>query len=183
MWRAIAKSKPLPPLLLVRRGSEALRRDGNQRRRCGTAGPGGRGPIRRFGSTGRGIIAVVDERPLRIEDLARRFESLPDYMAGSSRGDRRLMLSLQRFHSGRAEHMDEPRHGHGSKQYRAFRAPRLRSRILPATGIITKRPSLPNRFAASHPSSSTRSSTRRSRPKWAAACTPSLALQTGTPER
>jgi hypothetical protein len=30
-------------------------------------------------------LAVVDERPLRIEDLARRFESwLPDYMAGSS---------------------------------------------------------------------------------------------------
>jgi len=32
-----------------------------------------------------GGLAVVDERPLRIEDLARRFESwLPDYMAGSS---------------------------------------------------------------------------------------------------
>lgn len=42
-------------------------------------------PIRRFGATGGGVIAVVDERPLRIEDLARRFESwLPDYMAGSS---------------------------------------------------------------------------------------------------
>jgi hypothetical protein len=36
-------------------------------------------------ATGGGVIAVVDERPLRIEDLARRFEScLPDYMAGSS---------------------------------------------------------------------------------------------------
>ena len=42
-------------------------------------------PIRRLGVTGGGVIAVVDERPLRIEDLARRFESwLPDYMVGSS---------------------------------------------------------------------------------------------------
>ncbi len=42
-------------------------------------------PIRRFGATGGGVIAVVDERPLRVEDLAGRFESwLPDYMAGSS---------------------------------------------------------------------------------------------------
>ena len=43
---------------------------------------------------------------------------------------------------------------------------------LAGDGIITKRPSLPSRFAASHGSSSTRSSTRRSRPKWAAGCTP-----------
>jgi hypothetical protein len=42
-------------------------------------------PIRRLGATGGGVIAVVDERPLQIEDLARRFESwLPDYMVGSS---------------------------------------------------------------------------------------------------
>ena len=38
-----------------------------------------------FDNPGLGKLAVVDERPLRIEDLARRFESwLPDYMAGSS---------------------------------------------------------------------------------------------------
>jgi phosphoribosylformylglycinamidine synthase subunit PurL len=41
-------------------------------------------PIRRLGATGGRVIAVAGERPLRIEDLARRFESwLPDYMAGS----------------------------------------------------------------------------------------------------
>jgi len=32
-------------------------------------------PIRRFGATGGGVIAVVGERPLRIEDLARPFAS------------------------------------------------------------------------------------------------------------
>jgi len=37
-------------------------------------------PIRQLGASGGGVIAVVDERPLRIEYLARRFESwLPDY--------------------------------------------------------------------------------------------------------
>jgi hypothetical protein len=46
---------------------------------------------------------------------ARRFESwLPDYMAGSSGGDRRLTLSPQRHYSGRVEHLDEARRGHGA---------------------------------------------------------------------
>jgi phosphoribosylformylglycinamidine synthase subunit PurL len=40
-------------------------------------------PITRIGATGGRILAIAGERPVRIEDLARRFEGwLPGYMAG-----------------------------------------------------------------------------------------------------
>jgi phosphoribosylformylglycinamidine synthase len=42
-------------------------------------------PIRRLGATGGRVLALANERPLPVDDLARRFESwLPAYMAGAA---------------------------------------------------------------------------------------------------
>ena len=40
-------------------------------------------PVRRLGTTGAATLLLPDERPLKVADLQRRFESwLPAYMAG-----------------------------------------------------------------------------------------------------
>jgi phosphoribosylformylglycinamidine synthase len=41
-------------------------------------------PVRRLGATGGAMLAVAGQRPLRVDDLARRFEAwLPAYMAAA----------------------------------------------------------------------------------------------------
>ena len=42
-------------------------------------------PVIPLGATGGTLLAIAGERPLRIDDLKRRFEAwLPTYMAGAS---------------------------------------------------------------------------------------------------
>jgi len=42
-------------------------------------------PVTRLGATGGAILALAEERPLRVDDLKRRFEGwLPAYMSGAA---------------------------------------------------------------------------------------------------